>query len=353
MSQEDTFSVYLARALAARTDFVDEKHETAYRLLNGFLEGVPGLAVDVYARTLLITDHGSIVGEAGVAAVRDFYLGQLPWLQAVMVKTRAAVEEPSRRGSLLAGSAPDRKICEAGVWYALDLTLNRDSSLYLDTRNLRAWAMVHLSGRRVLNTFAYTGSLGVAALAGGASQVIQMDLNRKFLNLAKESYALNGFAVQRSDFLVGDFWTLANQLKRAGDLFDCVFVDPPFFSTTPRGTVDLVGESHRVINKVRPLVGHNGWLVVINNALYLGGEAYLAMLQNLCADGYLSIEELISIPPDFTGFPETKSGSLPVDPAPFNYATKIAVLRARRKDLRGAKICAPLKYGGNSFDIRV
>lgn len=334
MSQTDSISALLSRALTARANLIDERHESAFRLLNGFLEGIPGLTVDVYARTLVVTDHGSPVGSASLTAVRDFFTGQLPWLQAAMVKTPGSEDEQIRRGILVAGQASDRKVRENGVWYAVDLALNRDSSLYLDTRNLRTWALEHLSGKRVLNTFAYTGSLGVAALAGGANQVIQLDLNPRFLSLAKESYALNGLPVRRSDFRAGDFWVLANQLKRAGLLFDCVFIDPPFFSSTAHGTVDLVAESHRVINKVRPLVAHNGWLVTINNALFLGGLEYMTMLQNLCADGYLSIEELIPVPPDFTGYPETLVGYLPVDPAPFNYATKIAVLRARRKDQR-------------------
>jgi 23S rRNA (cytosine1962-C5)-methyltransferase len=243
---------------------------------------------------------------------------------------------------MIYGETLARKIRENGVWYAVDLTMNADASLFLDTRGLRAWAMEgqgderRLAGRRVLNTFAYTGSLGVAALAGGAREVVQMDLNRRFLNLAKDSYALNGYPVRREDFRAGDFWTQVNQLKRAGALFDCVFVDPPFFSATARGRVDLLTESHRVINKVRPLVAHNGWLVTINNALFLSGKEYLGMLEGLCADGYLSIETLIPVPPDFTGFPGTRVGQPPVDPAPFNHSTKIAVLRVTRKDQKTA-----------------
>lgn len=342
MLEAGALTSLMARSLQARASFFDEKHETAFRLLNGFLEGLPGLTVDVYARTLLITDYAANPGGAlnAVAAASDFYRAQLPWLKAVVVKTRSAAEEQARRGRLTFGEAPDRKILEKGVWYAVDLTLNLDSSLYLDTRLLRAWALEHLSGKRVLNTFAYTGSLGVASLAGGASRVVQMDLNPRFLNLAKESYALNGFPVQRPDFRAGDFWVLVNQLKRAGELFDCVFVDPPFFSTTARGTVDLVTQSHRVINKVRPLVGHQGWLVTINNALFLSGADYEAMLRSLCADGFLAIEDFIPVPPDFTGFLKTGGatpvGGLPVDPTPFNYSTKIAVLRVLRKDERRA-----------------
>jgi 23S rRNA (cytosine1962-C5)-methyltransferase len=183
----------------------------------------------------------------------------------------------------------------------------------------------------VLNTFAYTGSLGVAALAGGASRVVHLDRSRVFLNVAKASYTLNGFPIHKADFRTGDFFTQVSHLKRAGERFDCVFVDPPFFSTTGRGTIDLVHASHRVINRVRPLINDGGYLVAINNALFVSGAETVKTLEDLCADGYLSIEELIPVPPDFTGYPRTIARTPPVDPAPFNHSTKIAVLRVRRK----------------------
>ena len=113
--------------------------------------------------------------------------------------------------------------------------------------------------------------------------------------------------------------------------FDCVLVDPPFFSVTSQGRIDLVSESRRVINKVRPLVSHNGWLVVVNNALFVPGAAYLTDLQKLCAQGYVDIEEVIPVPPDVAGYGETLKTRPPVDPAPFNHSTKIMVLRVMRK----------------------
>lgn len=335
----------LLRAAGARAKLIeaharDGRYDSAFRLFNGFLEGWPDLVMDIYGRTLVVFNYADDpeAAQPRIEAAWRLILAQFPWINTVCLKTRASADEEKRRGVLVHGSTPARKIREHGIWYALNLTLNIDASFYLDTRSLRAWAAANLSGRRVLNTFAYTGSLGVAAAAGGASEVLHLDLNRRFMNLAKDSYALNGLPVRRADFLTGDFWTQINALKRAGRQFDCVFVDPPFFSTTARGTVDLVSNSRRVINKVRPLVSHEGWLVVINNALFLSGADFLAMLEALCADGYLAIESLLPVPPDCAGYPETRAGSPPADPAPFNHSTKIVLLRVRRKEQRSREI---------------
>jgi 23S rRNA (cytosine1962-C5)-methyltransferase len=289
----------------------------------------------LYATTLVLQNHATQPETAGtlIAEAQVFYKDRLPWVNSFVVKTRG--QRKGRRSQannvVTSGNAPAHKIQEHGVWYALDLLHHQDATFYLDTRNLRRWAIDHLAELRVLNTFAYTGSLGVAALAGGAQQVIQLDRNQNFLNLAKNSYALNGFAIRREEFIIDDFFPAINTLKRNRSQFDCVFLDPPFFSVTRKGRIDLVPQSGRVINKVRPLISDGGCLVSVNNALFLSGDEYIMMLETLCADGYLSIEELIPIPSDCAGFPATQVRLLPTDPTPFNHATKIAILRVRRK----------------------
>ena len=330
---KDSLIPVLESCLGPRADLFDERHQSAFRLFNGFYEGYPDIVVDLYAATLVIHNYAevSVKGVPLVETAQEFYLSKLPWLQVVIVKTRSAEDQEERRGQIVYGEKPDRKVREHGVWYALDLTMHRDASLYLDTRHLRKWAIDNLQGKTVLNTFAYTGSLGVAAMGGGAKRVIHTDLNRKFLNVAKTSYTLNGFPIDKKDFISGDFFPVVSRLKRSGELFDCVFLDPPFFSSTDKGTVDL-SESKRLINKVRPLIADGGWLVAVNNALFLSGDAYKAMLEELCADGYLHVESIVPIPEDFTGYPETRVGEFVVDPAPFNHPTKIAILKVRRKE---------------------
>jgi 23S rRNA (cytosine1962-C5)-methyltransferase len=186
-----------------------------------------------------------------------------------------------------------------------------------------------MSGKSVLNTFAYTGSLGVAAMAGRAIRVVQHDLHRKFLNVAMTSCELNGFLLHGQDFIAADFFPTVARLKSTKQFFDCVILDPPFFSTTSKGRVDQEKEGARLINKVRPLINDGGYLVAINNALYVSGREYLGMLETLCQDGYLEIEKLIPVPRDCMGY--NIVGQPITDPGPFNHSTKIAILKVRRK----------------------
>ncbi len=320
----------LCKAFTARAELFDSKHQAAFRLFNGFYEGEPNLLVDIYATTAVLYNYADVPfeGAAAIRAAIEVIRAELPWAQAMIVKTRNGNPQ-EKRGVLVYGQRADTRIVEHGVRYSVDLTMNQDASLYLDTRNLRGWALQHLGGKTVLNTFAYTGSLGVAARAGGAAWVVQVDRNRDFLNVAKASYTLNGFPIEKRDFLADDFFPAISRLKREGASFDCIFLDPPFFSVTGRGRVDLEGESERLINKARPLVSDGGWLVVVNNALFVPGRDLMGMFDSLCGNGYLSVEAILPVPEDFTGYPHTCLRAPPVDPAPYNHPTKITVLRVR------------------------
>lgn len=323
----------LDSALQARAGLLDAEYLSALRLFNGFYEGQPDLVADLYGHTLVLFGYGDEprAAQALLDEAQAHLLQRLPGVVCALRKLRSAPEAWLRAGQVSFGARPDTRVREEGVWYALNLTMNQDASFYLDTRGLRSWLKRSAAGWTVLNAFAYTGSLGVAALAGGARKVIQLDRNRKYLSLAHQSCALNHLDFGKMGLHAADFFSAVSYYKRSGELFDCVLCDPPFFSSTEKGRVDLAQESARVINKLRPLVRDGGRLVAVNNALFLSGAEYMAKLEALCADGYLAVEEIIPVPADVTGFPETIQTRPPTDPAPFNHPTKIAVLRVKRK----------------------
>ncbi len=323
----------ITRALEARSDFLKLDASGAYRLFAGFYEGEPNLVVDLYGRTLLMTAYGDELQQnrALLDQAQQILLKRLPWVSCVLQKQRLAADLALKRGQITFGESCDDSIMEQGVRYALDLQMNQDASFYLDTRMLRAWLIEHNRDLEVLNAFAYTGSLGVAALAGGARRVLQTDRNARFMELARRSAMLNHFDLGKMKLRENDFFSEMGHLKKEGVSFDIGILDPPFFSVTEKGKVDMVAEGQRLINKMRPLIKDGGHLIVINNALFLSGREFLSGLEVLCRDGYLAIEEFIPVPREITGYPATIVSSAPADPAPFNHSTKIAVLKVRRK----------------------
>ena len=319
----------LEKAVESRKGYFDPECRSAFRLFSGFTEGYRELAIDIYGSTLVVHDYAQTPDPSVSRVVVEYLQNNLNWLRAGIVKSRNGKTQEEKKGQIVFGGPPDTQIREHGIWYSIDLTMNRDTSFYLDTGNLRKWLHDHMRGKSVLNTFAYTGSLGVAALAGEASKVIQHDRNKTFLNIARASYSLNNLPINGKDFIAQDFFPAIARLKTMKQTFDCVIVDPPFFSSTSKGKVDQVNESKRLINKVRPLVNDGGTLIAINNALYLSGKDYMETLEEICKDGYLRIRELIPVPDHFSGI---NNISDPITaPTPFNHSTKIAILDVKKK----------------------
>ena len=321
-------------AIDKRLSLMSEPHVGAFRLFNGFTEGIPQLVFEIFAKTLVCLDY-SPVDDTKAADQRDAAIelikDRLPWLKTGLLKQRKSKEASEKNGTVIFGEKADNKIKEDGVWHAVNLSMNQDASFYLDTAELRHWMRENLTNKSVLNTFAYTGSLGTAALVGGASEVLHLDLNRNFLNMAKRSAELNGFEVKKQMYQTGDFWSRIHQYKKAEKRFDCVVLDPPLFAKTPKGRIDIVNNYTSLINKVRPLISDGGYLITISNALFQTGEDHHQVLTKLCEDGYLSIEKLVSVPSSFIGNPELLKSDLPSDPAPYNHSTKITILNVKRK----------------------
>ena len=279
------------------------------------------LVVERYADTWVFADHSADgIYREPLAALA----GTIPG--AMLYKWRNSKNFRERNGIILSG-IPDSEIIENGVKYAVDLSLNQDTSFYADTRNLRKHLLENSAGKRVLNTFAYTGSLGVAALAGKADHVVQTDLSGKFLALAKHSLELNCLDPDKMEVVEGNFFPVVSAFKKSGRFFDTVILDPPFFSQSSKGTVDLLKQPVSLVNKVRPIVADGGEIIMVNNALYLSGAEFIAAADELCDGKYLFRENIINIPEEFCG-----DLSAVADPAPFNHPTKIIVFKIRRKN---------------------
>ena len=312
--------------IGKRAALFSDPDTNAFRVFNGFCEGDPRFSIDCYGRTAVIlwTDRRTRPDPSLIEKLRDVCLDSIPGIDSVLLKNRFSADETEKKGILLAGDSPARTIREWGISYSVDLRLNKDCGFYLDSSLLRKWLLENAAGKRILNTFAYTGSLGDAAAAGGALSVTQTDLNPNYL------------AVRHSgqEYIIGDFFHTAASLRRSGRLFDLIILDPPFFAAAGRSAkVDQAHSAASLINKIRPLAAHHGKIIAVNNALFLSGAGFMEQIESICGD-CLSVSERIPVPDSFFGFDPIDKALLPADPDPFNHPTKIIVLDVLRKDER-------------------
>ena len=123
-------------------------------------------------------------------------------------------------------------------------------------------------GKCVLNLFAYSCSFSVAALAGGATQVVNLDMNRGALELGKLNHRINDIDLRQASFLPLEFFRSLSKLRKIGP-FDLVICDPP----ASQGK-SFTAERHwpKLIRCLPGLVNPGGEILACLNAPDLGPD---------------------------------------------------------------------------------
>ncbi len=134
---------------------------------------------------------------------------------------------PNAPGRMLQGVMPENlEALEAGLSFRLRLGEAQNIGFFPDMAVGRQLVRERAAGKRVLNLFAYSCSFSVAALAGGAAQVVNLDMNRGALELGRLNHRLNGLNLRRASFLPLEFFRSVCKLRKLGP-FDLVICDPP------------------------------------------------------------------------------------------------------------------------------
>ncbi len=127
---------------------------------------------------------------------------------------------------------------ENNLNFNINLSDYLDTGLFLDHRLTRQMVKEESTGKKVLNLFAYTGSFSVYAAAGGATEVITVDMSNTYLQWAQRNFTANNFAIANEPFTGGNSFVQADVMQYVKDLpenyFDLIVMDPPTFSNSKR-----------------------------------------------------------------------------------------------------------------------
>jgi 23S rRNA (cytosine1962-C5)-methyltransferase len=229
------FAGRIAGALKARTLF--DIRSDGVRLIHGESDGLPGLVVDRYGDTL-VAQFTSCGSERWKAVLSQALLEQTG-LKHLYERSDASVRQLEGLGEVtgwLAGEGPtERVIREHGWQLGLDIAQGHKTGFYLDQRDNRQRFFQWSQQRQfasVLNCFCYTGGFTVAALAGGAGQVLSIDSSAPALAQALGNVRLNGIDEARAPMLDADVNASLRQFLQQGRRFDAIVLDPPKFAPT-------------------------------------------------------------------------------------------------------------------------
>lgn len=259
----------------------------AYRLVNAESDGLPGLVADVYNDCCVCQITG-----AGMDRFRDVIAKLLLKYAPRSVYERSDVESRLRDGlpfrtGLLAGEEPPEffQFTENGIRFFADPRNGHKTGFYLDQRISRKTVMDAAAGAEdALNCFSYTGGFGLAALAGGAKRVLNIDASADALALARKNAEANGFTEEQFGTQVADVFQFLRKCRDSRRTFDLIVLDPPKFADTAAQR-EKAARGYKDINLLAmKLLRPGGKLFTFSCSGAMDGDLFTKVVDSAAAD---------------------------------------------------------------------
>ena len=254
----------------------DNSETTGYRVVFGESDSLPGLVVDRYADILVVQ-----FSTLGMERLRQEVISALVDLfhpASIYEKSElpSRIEEglPPAAGPCY-GDAPDLvEFRENGRRHLADLRNGQKTGFYLDQRDLRQEIHRLAAGRRALDLFSYTGSCGLAALAGGALSVHCVDSSAAALDIGLQQACLGG--LDRSCLTCETADVFQWLASRTSPEYDLVMVDPPALIKSRRHA-DAGRRGYHFLNRAALRLLNDGGILVTSSCSSFFTEEDLAI----------------------------------------------------------------------------
>lgn len=214
-----------------RTLGLQRPDNTAFRLVHGEGDFLPGLVVDIYGDTAVVQAHSP-----GMHFAREIIAGQLVKIEGLDVKNvyyKSETTLPYKAhldavNGYLIGHSDNNVAVENGLKFNIDWLRGQKTGFFVDQRDNRALLEHYSRGRRVLNMFCYTGGFSVYAMRGGAELVHSVDSSAKAVTLTDANIELNFPGDPRHKAFAEDAFKYLDNTETGA--YDLIVLDPPAFA---------------------------------------------------------------------------------------------------------------------------
>ena len=224
-------------------------------MIHGEGDGLPGLIIYFYNGTAVIQAHHvgihrhimeisealKIVFGMDLKGIFDKSVETLP--KNLEIQSNAWVW----------GKPETDLVKEYGATYRIDWEKGQKTGFFIDQRENRKLVSRYAKGKKVLNTFCYSGGFSVLALLEGATEVHSVDISPKAIDLTEENVKLNPRFTGRHESIVAD---VVKYIREIGDDFDVIILDPPAFAKNLKARHNAVQAYKRLnteaIRKIKP-----------------------------------------------------------------------------------------------------
>jgi len=258
----------------------------AVRWVHGAADGFAGQAVDRYGDVWVLSNFSDKPSDrlekllAGRKLVVKRYLGQ------------GRVENTGQTAPVV--------LTEDGLRFEIRFEEATTTGLFLDQRENRLRLkrlLAALPPGPVLNCFAHTCSFSVVAASAGRAAA-SVDLSAKYLEWGNRNFELNGLDPKLHRCLRGDAADWIKRLRKKGEKFAVVILDPPSFSRAKSGDFRVERDLGPLVREAAALVLPGGAMLVATNFQKWSPDTLLSTVRTALHGRKAAIDRL-PLPPDF------------------------------------------------------
>jgi len=280
---QNFFIEKIRQAQALRERVMAER--SAYRVVHGEADGLPGLVVDRYGDAVAIQFL-----TAGMDRRRELILTAVEEVlhpRMIVARNDSTMREreglPRERAILRGQIPPEPTVTINGLDVAVDLLEGQKTGLFLDQIDNYPLIERVAGGADVLDCFCYVGLWGLHAARYGATRVTGIDQSPAAIKQATVLAERNGLA-DRCAFLAGNVFDELRERDRRREAFDLVILDPPAF-VKARNRIPEALAGYKEINlRAMRLLRPGGFLVTCSCSYHLSTEQFRLMLWDAARD---------------------------------------------------------------------
>jgi len=224
------------------------------------------LSIDLYPPAVLITTYKEIDDAEKASLVET--LKSVPNLKfsSILLQKRYGKGEDVE---VLFGETPaETHAVESSEKYIINLKNAKNIGFFLDMAIGREYVRNNSKDKTVLNLFSYTCSLSVAALKGGATQVVNVDMSKPSLNVGEKNHIINGIDKRSAKFLPHDIMKSFGAIARKGP-YDLIIIDPP---TNQGDSFKANRDYHKIIKRLHTMTAKDGIVMACLNSPHLDSQ---------------------------------------------------------------------------------
>ena len=240
-------------------------------------EGLSHINVDWLSPVVLITLYQE-VDAAWLLTQAEQLKAKISACRSVQVQYRCRAMSPTE--VLLGDTVEHTTVSEQGLHYQIELGKAQNTGLFLDMKNGRDWVKAHSDGKNVLNLFSYTCAFSVAAIAGNAKQVVNIDLSKASLAKGRENHRLNQQDLNKVVFQGVDIFKSFSRIKKYGP-YDLLICDPPSFQ---KGSVNIQRDYGKILRRIPQFMKPNSELLLCLNSPDLDEQFLLNEVAEACPE---------------------------------------------------------------------